>query len=217
MLQLRRIFEARCAILLLFTIAIFSSPRSLAAQSMVTAEKSMDVSVFGAYLYTDPDIGPRTDRGNGITAGADLTRYFGWRVAPSLEVRGNYAEAPYASESTALIGLRLKTDLRRGFHPYADFLVGGGRIVFTQPPALGYTRDKSLVYSLGAGVNIDMYRNFAAKIDFQGQSWNMGRSPSVTGGSQTAHFTLVPVGLMVGVSYRIPFRPYIRQHDVPNH
>jgi hypothetical protein len=207
--------EVRHASLLLFAITLFAMPQAL-AQSKVTADKTMDVSVFGGYLYTDPDIGRRTDRGNGVSVGADLTRYFGWRVAPSVEVRGNYASAPFASESTALIGLRVKTDLHRTLHPYADFLVGGGRIAFTNPPAPGYNSDKSLVYSLGGGVDIDVHRNFAAKVDFQGQSWNMGISPSVTG-SQTKRFTLVPIALMVGVTYRIPFRPRNRQSDFPQH
>jgi opacity protein-like surface antigen len=207
--------DVRYLSLLLFAITFFVAPRVL-AQSKITADKSMDVSVFGGYLFTDPDIGRRSDRGNGISVGADVTRYFGWRVAPSLEVRSNYAAAPFASESTALVGLRLKTDLRRRFHPYADFLIGGGRIAFTNPPAPGYKSDKSLVYDLGGGMDIDVHRNFAAKVDFQGQSWDMGISPSVTG-SQTKRFTLVPVGLMVGVTYRIPFRPYNRQSDVPQH
>jgi hypothetical protein len=212
MMLARQKIEVRFASLLLFAVMFFATSRTLPAQSKVTADKTMDISVFGGYLYTDPDIGRRSDRGNGVSVGADLTRYFRWRVAPSLEVRGNYAAAPYATESTALFGLRLKTDLRHIFHPYADFLVGGGRIVFTNPPAPGYLKDKSLVYDLGGGVDIDVHRNFAAKIDFQGQSWNMGISPSVTG-SQTNRFTLVPVALMVGVTYRIPFRTYNRSTE----
>ena len=177
----------------------------LDAQSMVTADKSMDVSAFGGYLYLNPDYGRS---GSGVAAGADLTRYFRWRVAPSLEVRGNYASAPAVSESTVLFGVRLKTDFRRRIHPYVDFLAGGGRIVFAQPPIPSYTQDKSVVYSYGGGLDIDVHRNFAAKIDFQVQNWNMGPN-SVIKGNQTADFTLAPTALVVGITYRIPFHPYV--------
>jgi len=205
--------DSRHAGLLLLAITLMPASQMLHAQSKVTADKTMDVSVFGGYLYLNPDYGRS---GSGFTAGADLTQYFGWRVAPSFEVRGNYASMPDASESTALVGFRLKTDFHRRFHPYADFLVGAGRINFKQPPEPGYTHDSSVVYSYGGGVNIDVHRNFAAKIDFQRQSWNLGRGPSVTAG-QTPDVMLAPMALVVGVAYRIPFRPYFRQHDVSNH
>jgi len=199
--------------LLFLAFALIPAPQLLHAQSKDTADKSMDISVFGGLQHLDPDFG---HAGYGFTAGAELTRYIGWRVAPSLEVRGNYAKTPNVSESTALVGLRVKTDFRRRFHPYVDVLVGAGRIDFNQPPAPGYTHDSSVVYSYGAGVDYDVYRNFSARIDFQGQSWNMGPDPSGTTTSST-DFTLAPTTWLFGIAYRIPFRPYVRQHDVSNH
>ena len=206
----------RFMVQMLFAIALFTAARMLPAQSKATADKAADISVFAGYQYTNPDIGKSTDRGNGVTVGVDFTRYFKSRFVPSIEARGTYASAPFATESTALGGLRLKVDLRQKFHPYADFLIGGGRIVFTTPPAAGYTRDTSIVYSYGGGIDIDVHKNFAAKFDFQEQSWNMGPSPSVTG-VFGANFTLAPMVLTVGVNYHIPFRPHIRQDDVSHY
>src|ERR1700721_2118644 len=90
--------DRRCAGLILFAIALFSAPQGLPAQSKVTADKTMDISVFGGLQHLDPAFGRA---GYGFTAGADLTRYIGWPVAPSLEVRGNYATTPNVTESTA--------------------------------------------------------------------------------------------------------------------
>jgi hypothetical protein len=205
-----RKIDARYASLLLLAIVLIQSPRMLHAQSKATADNSMDMSVFGGYLYLNPDYGRS---GSGVTAGADLTRYMGWRVVPSFEVRGNYAKTLTVSEYTALVGFRVKTDFRGRFHPYADFLVGVGRINFEQPLSPSYTHDGSVVYSYGGGVDIDVHNNFAAKFDFSGQSWNMGPESSAPGAS---NFTLAPMALVVGVTYRIPFRTHDRQSDISN-
>jgi len=207
MLLATKTMNTLCVGLLLLAIALIPAPSTLHAQSKVTADKTMDVSVFGGLQHLDPDYGRA---GYGFTAGGDLTRYIGWRVAPSLEVRGNYATARSVSESTILFGLRVKTDFRRRFHPYVDFLVGPGRINFDQPLAPGYSQDSSVVYSYGAGADLDVYRNFAAKIDFQGQSWNLGPNTSLPVSQQTP-FTLAPTTWVFGISYRIPFRSNVRQ------
>jgi hypothetical protein len=206
-----RKIDARYASLLLLAIVLIHAPRVLQAQSTATADNSMDMSVFGGYLYLNPDYGRS---GSGGTVGADLTRYLsGWRFAPSFEVRGNYATTSDVSESTALVGFRVKTDFRGRFHPYADFLVGVGRINFDQPSSPSYTHDGSVVYSYGGGVDIDVHNNFAAKFDFSGQSWNMGPESSAPGARD---FTLAPMALVVGVTYRIPFRTHNRQSDLSN-
>ena len=196
--------NARCAGLLLLAFLLIAAPRMLYAQADTTADKSVDVSIFGGYQYMNPDIGRASDRGNGVTGGIDLTLYCDCPVTPSIEVRGSYAKASSASESTLLYGVRFETGLRHRLHPYGDFLVGVGRIVFTRPPAPGYTQDKGPVFSYGGGVNIDLSRSFAAMIDFQGQDWNMGQSPSVTSNPK-ADFTLAPLALVIGINYRIPF------------
>jgi len=207
-----RKIDTRFAGITLLAITLFVVPLMLHAQSTLTAEKPLDISVFGGYIYLDPDIGKPSDRGNGVSVGADVSHSFGWHITPSFEVRANYADAPFASESTVLFGLRVKSDFRHRFHPYADFLFGAGHIIFTSPPASGYRSDKSVVYSYGGGMDFDVHGNFGAKIDFQAQNWNMGLSPSVTA-SPTANFTLAPMALVVGVTYHIPFRPpYAHQH-----
>lgn len=211
MQSLIRIMYVSFTSMLLLAIILFASPSELFAQSTVTADKSMDVTIFGGLQHLDPDYGRS---GYGFTAGADLTRYFHFPIAPSFEVRGNYAHANFVTESTQLFGFRVKTDLRHRIHPYADFLIGAGEIHFDQPLAPGYTHDGSVVYSYGAGVDYDLYKNFAAKVDFQGQSWNMGPESAAPG---AANFTLAPTTWVFGLAYRIPFRPYFRQHDVPNH
>jgi len=201
----------------LFGVVLLAATRTLLAQSMLTADKKADISVFAGYQYMNPDIGRSTDRGNGATFGGDFTRYFNkWPVAPALEVRGNYATAPFANESSILFGLRVTSELRRRFHPYADFLVGAGKINFNQPPSPTFTYDASVVYSYGGGVDFDMPRNFGAKVDFQAQSWNMGLEPEFTS-TPTQNFTLAPILLTVGVNYHIPFRSRVHQGTIPHY
>ena len=89
-----------------------------------------------------------------------------------VRARGNYRRGLLPLLNTAALWPSRKSDLRRNFHPYADFLFGAGHIFFTQPPAPGYRSDKSVVYSYGGGMDFDVHGNFAAKIDFQAQSWN---------------------------------------------
>jgi len=190
----------RVCLLFLFLLAVLSKSYTAWAQADPTASRSSALSVFGGYTNSDSDYGRY--RNTGGTVGADYTRYFGWRVAPSLEIRANDTNGPDLKQESILFGLRLQTDFRR-FHPYADVLYGGTKIFFAIPPAPNYTYDIASTTSIGGGVDIDVIRNFQAKIDYQAEFMNFGPN-----GTQpnNADFTLTPKLWTIGVVYRIPFR-----------
>lgn len=176
-------------------VLVFSA--SAAAQATPTATKTADLSIFVGYVTAQPDYGPF--RNSGGTLGVDFTRYFHFPVAPSLELRANFANGTTVNERSYLAGLRVQADIRQRVHPYVDFLVGPGNIHFNFPNN-GYTGDNSIVYSYGGGVDFDLVNHFAAKVDWQGQHWNTG-----------SNSTLTPSLLLFGFSYRLPFEPHVRQ------
>ena len=179
------------------------------AQSLSTASKGAEISVFGGYVAGPPDYGPNAKKG--VSAGGDFTIFPRFILKPSFEVRGNELASTYVTEKTVLFGGRAQIDLRDRFHPYGDFLLGGGEIIYHPNPAPGYTGDRSRVYSYGGGINIDIAHHFAAKFDFQQQSWNLGQnSQAVPGGG---NFTLSPRLFMAGVTYTLPFRFLKRSSD----
>ena len=174
-------------------ILIASVPPKAAAQASTTASKTQDISVFGGLEFANPEYGPDSNTGGAL--GADFTRYFRHLpVAPSLELRANFNDGPYANESSYLFGLRAGYGYSR-YTPYVDFLVGPGNIHY--PRNVGYTGDNSIVYDYGGGLEIDLVRNFSLKLDVQQQRWNTGT------------FTFTPVTGIVGVTYHIPFRSQV--------
>ena len=207
-------------------VLVFSA--SAAAQATPTATKTEDLSIFVGYVTAQPDYGPF--RNSGGTLGVDFTRYFHFPVAPSLELRANYAN-----------GVMKILDMQKNLRQYAgpghwndpDMLeVGNGMTVNERSylaglrvqadirqrvhpyvdflvgpgnihfnfPNNGYTGDNSIVYSYGGGVDFDLVNHFAAKVDWQGQHWNTG-----------SNSTLTPSLLLFGFSYRLPFEPHVRQ------
>lgn len=172
-------------------------PLPVACQAVRTASKSADISVFAGFQDADPAYGP--DHAAGGSFGADFTRYFHIPVQPSLEFRANFISNTFVSEHTYLVGLRAAVPFR-GLRPYADFLVGPGTIHF--PLNVGYLGDNSTVYSYGGGVDVPVYRNFALKLDVQGQHWNTGE------------FIYTPTLGTIGINYTIPFRPHTSQRDL---
>ena len=96
------------------------------AQALPTASKTMDISAFGGYIFAKPDFGP--DNNTGGAVGIDFTRYFGWRIAPSLEARGTYSTGDTITLKSLVGGLKFQTKVGRRYYPYADFLAGGGTI-----------------------------------------------------------------------------------------
>ena len=174
-----------------------SVPPDASAQAVRTASKSADISAFAGFQDADPAYGP--DHAAGGMFGVDFTRYFRFRVEPSLEVRANFISNTYASEHTFLFGVRAAVPFH-GVRPYADFLVGPGTIHF--PLNFGYLGDNSTVYSYGGGLDVPVYRSFSLKLDVQGQHWNTGE------------FRYTPTLGTVGVAYTIPFRPHVSQRDL---
>jgi hypothetical protein len=195
------------SILLTVTVAIAAllalAPSRASAQEFPTASKDMDISAFGGYENLDPSY-YSAPRDSGLLLGADLTRYIGhWPVAPSVELRANFAGGPTVNEHSYLFGLRAQGHVFRRYYPYADVLVGLGSIYYNHPTIPGYTHDNSIVFSFGGGVDIDLIHNFQAKLDIQGQHWNLG-----TGNDSDI---LTPSVISIGLAYRIPFKPHFAQ------
>lgn len=180
------------ALLLVSNLASLLCSTQLNAQATTTASKTTDVAVFGGFSTVTPDYGE--DRDNGFTFGASATRYFKFPIKPGVEARYTFSQGPLVNEHFLLFGARAQYDYKR-FHPYADFLVGHGSMGynFANP-----TNDSSggFVKSPGFGVDIDVFRNFQLKADYQHEMWNLGSS-----------YSLSPNIVTFGVTWRIPFKP----------
>lgn len=179
------------------------------AQAIPTAGKAADMSVFGGASYGTPDYGQPNIKGGVV--GFDYTRYLPFPVAPGVEIRATDLHGDQINEKTITGGLRAQMDFRQRFHPYGDFLIGGGVLHFAHPQYPGYLSDRGSVYSLGGGVDIGITRRFEARIDVQSQHWNLGKNLHMmpSGGD----FILTPINYSVGIAYRFPFRPHNRQSD----
>jgi hypothetical protein len=189
----------RVSLLFLFLLAVLSEGRAARAQADPTASRTAAFSAFAGYTNSNSDYGRY--RNTGATAGVDYTRYFGWRVAPSLEIRANDTTGPNIKQESILFGVRVQTDFRR-FHPYADALFGGTKIFFAVPPTPHYTQDIASTTSIGGGIDVDVVRGFQVKFDYQGEFMNFGPNGTQPG---NGNFTLAPTLLTVGVAYHIPF------------
>lgn len=183
---------------LIAPLLLLSAASHVPAQALHTATKTADLSGFFGYTTAQPDYGP--NRNSGGTLGVNLTRYFHFPVAPSIELRANFVNGPVVNERSYLVGLRAHGQIGR-WRPYGNFLVGPGNLHFNFPSD-GYTGDNSIVYSYGGGIEIDVVNNFAAKVDYQGQHWRTGLGTSNT-------FT--PSLLMIGFAYHFQFEPHTRQ------
>lgn len=198
----------RASFLLLFA-SFFSLGfgRSASAQRDPVQFRTQTISVFGGVLYNN--IAFRPASAIGFSAGFDLTQHF-LRVplAISLELRANAAYGTTADEHSYVFGPRVSYGFGR-YHPYGEFQVGLGNIHFGT--ALrddeGYYGDKSAVVAGGGGVDIDLFKNVAAKVDFQAQQWDT--DPRI-------HQVFTPTLVTFGINYTIPFRTFQRAGD-PNY
>ena len=202
----------KCASLPVLALAAsftgFLVPSALRAQSLPTATRAAEISVFGAYAPAELDYGPRTLKG--FSAGGDVTIFPRLPVAPSLEIRGNFLSGQDVTEKTALVGLRVQRDIRR-YHPYGDVLIGLGEIAYHPSPYPDYNSDRSKVLSYGVGINIDLTHRLAAKFDIQQQTWNLGQNgPLEPNGTD---YTLTPRIFQVGVTYTLPFHDRNHKSD----
>jgi hypothetical protein len=166
------------------------------AQTSAVATKTADISVFAGYQNLHPDYG--IPRDNGFAIGANFTRYLGWKVDPSLEIRYNYATGSFVNEKSFEAGVRAQGDYKL-FHPYVDLLGGVATVDFGNFPhgIPTYTNNSGGTFSVGGGVDIDIYRHVQAKIDYQQQNMYFAQNISLT-----------PRPLTVGIVYRIPFSPH---------
>ena len=181
------------------------------AQSLSTASKGAEVSVFGGYAPGEPDYGPHTLKG--FSAGGDFTLFPRFFLKPSFEARGNMLDGTESTEKSVLVGPRVQLDPRRypHLHPYGDFLIGGGEILYHPAPLVGYTGDRARIYSFGGGLDIDLPHHFSARFDFQQQSWNFGQNGYLK--PDGGNYTLAPRTVMLGIKYTVPFRFLKRATD----
>lgn len=164
------------------------------AQGQATAARSREagLSAFVAYTHLSPDYGAAV---KGVTVGGDYTRFFKY-LSPAIEVRFKTSSTGAVAERTFGGGVRVERQFLY-FHPYVDFLVSSGTITFAQKNYIGSNgtgSNGSIVYSYGGGVDYDFADQWAARVDYQQENWNLKETPSLT---------LTPRALSVGVIYRI--------------
>lgn len=177
---------------------------SVSAQQAPTEYRTQSISVFGGFLYDN--ISFRPGSATGFTAGLDLTHYFRrYPLAASLEGRAGSASGTVANERSYTFGPRVEYGVRR-VRPYAEFEVGIGTIHFGTALSnqLGYYADRSTIIAGGAGVDIDLFHNFAAQFDYQYQHWDT---------APQTHQVFTPTVVSVGVHYTLPFRSFVRAGD----
>lgn len=182
----------------LLALALLALPQTAQAQAYSTAYKKADIDVFGLFTSNKPDYGQ--DRNTGMTFGADYTRYYHWFVAPSITVRAGFDSGPIVKQKTVLAGIRLKSDWKH-LHPYGDFMVGGSWLDYVIPPFPTDTHDQGFTRAYGGGLDIDVYRTWGLRFDYQGEHtvYSDPISP--------VHLT--PAKISGGVVYRIPFRNHL--------
>ena len=169
------------------------------AQDEATAKKSADISAFAGFLEWKPDLYPGRDLG--ATVGVDFTKYIRHSpLAPSFEARVNRASGPVIDETSYLIGLKVQGEVAHRFHPYADVLWGRGTIHYNNNTV--YRGDNTGTIDFGAGLDFDINKHWQAKFDWQYQRWEPGSN-------QLFH----PSGVLFGVVYHMPFRPYVSHKD----
>jgi hypothetical protein len=139
--------------------------------------------------YTDQD-------GNGGTAGVDIGPIPKFPLRTALEGRftitgGGAHGLQYHSY---VFGPRAEVKVSR-LHPYGNFLIGYGTVSFYNIFGSAYPNDNSVVYSPGAGVDMDLKGGFQAKVDWQYQFWDLGHAVPHS-------FTLNPSTISGGFAYR---------------
>lgn len=167
-------------------------PNQMMAQATAARSREAGVSGFVAYTRLNPDYGASV---NGITVGADYTRFYKY-LSPAIELRFKTSGTQAVAERTFGGGVRVEHQISY-FHPYADFLVSQGTVTFAQKYYIGSNgtgTNGSIVYSFGGGVDYDFADQWAARVDYQSESWNLNESPAIT---------LAPRALSIGVVYRI--------------
>lgn len=185
------------ACVLLFVLSI----GNLSAQSLPARTRRAEFSAFGMYSSVTPDYG--IEPNVGFTAGGDFTKLFKF-TSLSLEVRYKNAVGVNVGETTAGGGPRLEYRWTR-LHLYGDLLAGAGKITFANKYARGSNgtgSNGSVVYSYGAGADLDLTGQWAVRFDYQGEHWDLEEKPKIL---------LFPNALSVGIVCRLRF-PRDRSH-----
>ena len=198
-------FLPRGFFLLLLVLAPPCFLRCIAeAQRAPVEYRTRSVSVFGGFLYNNIGFTPAS--AVGFSAGVNATQHF-LRVplTVALELRANAAYGFAADEHSYVFGPRVSYGFGR-YHPYGDFELGLGNIHFGPELRLEeeYYGDKSAVVAGGGGLDVDLFKNVAATVDFQAQHWDI--DPRI-------HRVFIPTLVTFGVHYTIPFRPFHRAGD----
>jgi len=176
------------------------------AQAFPTATQPLQFSAFGAATgtFTGLDGG----RNLGITAGIDVGFKPFYHFYPTAEVRGTYPidGGQVDAQENILYGIKLARFYGR-YHPYANFLVGRGKINYQHggypnpSDTLLYIDSVSNVFSYGGGLDLDITDHVSLKVDAQFQQYATPVTPS-------GHLYSIPI--TVGLVYRFDFNHHIR-------
>ena len=180
---------------LVATLLLLLLPARMNAQATAARSREANLSAFGMFTHLTPDYGPPV---KAITVGGDYTRFF-QVLSPAIEFRYKDSSTGAVSEKTIGGGIRVERSFSY-FRPYADFLISKGTINFAQKYYIGANgsgTNGSVVYSYGGGLDYDFADQWAVRVDFQQESWNVNKSPDVT---------LAPRALSFGILYHFRFR-----------
>lgn len=177
------------------------------AQAIPTASQGNRLSAFGG--VTGTYTGLEGGKNAGITAGIDLSFPAYHRYLPIFEVRGTYPvdKGTIDGQKNILFGLKVERQFGR-FHPYGDFLFGRGEIDYgaggfpNYAGTITYQQSVTNVISPGVGVDFDVARQFAIKVDGQFQRYS---TPVTASG----HIYSKPV--TIGVVYRFDFNHHPKE------
>ena len=178
--------------------ALFLPAASWAQATSATATEAIRLHVFALGSYDRPAFGYSTRAaGFAVGGGAGFTVPHLHHFEPALDVRYNYVTNQFISQSVFSGGGRIAYNLNR-FHPYGDLLVGAGTIKFklVNPATPTYTQDNSLVFTYGGGLDVDLTRSVALRVDFQQQRWRL----------EDAAKPFYPMQAAAGIRYQFHFR-----------
>ena len=182
----------RCAGCLL---VLFFATDDLWAQSLPARTRRAEITAFGMHSTANPDYG--IEPNVGFTAGGDFTRLFKF-TSLSLEFRYKNTVGANVGERTIGGGPRFEYRWTR-LHLYADLLGNGGKITFANKNArgsFGTGYNGSVVYSYGAGADLDLNGQWATRFDYQGEHWDLQEKPKIL---------FFPNTFSVGIVYRLRF------------
>ncbi len=177
-------------------------------QATPTATQALQLSVFGGITVTDTGLASGKDLG--LTGGVNLRVPPFRGLYPELEFRGTYGvdDDGIDRQKNALGGLKIAAHLGR-LQPYGDFLIGRGEINYGsgyQVPGkpIFYTQSSSIVLSPGVGLDLNLSKQWALKMDLQVQRYS-------TPVAETGH--IYATSGTLGIVYRFDFNHHTRQRE----